>query len=165
MKPASQRTNWISPEEAVQKSIDSMERAEVKNSLHLVCEIQESAPSTPFFVRFLLKESGYYLVPWICKKKVGFLIQINAETGEFEAISFFKNMRKSPVISPKSALRCAKKVFPDESFVEKGLVWTPCRESTTPTSPFYLFESSNLVVFVDMDCRTFRSLTPLGKGS
>lgn len=159
------KETWISPEKAIKNAINSLDRVEIKKPPNSISKMIDGTPSPPFFVRRLLKKSAYFLVPWKYNEKVAFIIQINARNGQFEGITFFNKRRKSLIISSESALDCAKKAYPKESFVNKGLVWKPCRESTTPISPFHLFESENLRVFVGMNCKTYRFLTRLGKGN
>lgn len=164
MKRKNEKVQWISPREAIQNAVVSLDRPEIKNFPNSIRKPIVGKPFTPFFVKYLHNKSAYFLVPWKHNEKVAFIIQINARTGQFAGITFFEKMQRDPIIPEASASNCATAAYPTENFVSKGLVWKPCRESTTPLRPFYLFESENLSIFVDMNCKIFTFLTPLGKG-
>lgn len=156
---------WISPEEAILKAIDSIRKDEIQKPPHSAPKIRNGTPSTPFFVKRIDKEnSAYFLVPWMDEDKVTLIVQINATNGEFQAVSIFEKMKESPIISCDSALKCAKTAYPKASFINRGLVWKPCEESTDPFNPFYLLEFGDSRVYVSMKCTILTSLTPLGKG-
>lgn len=156
---------WISPEEAVQKAIDSLGRDEITHPPHPTPKIGRATPTTPFFVKRLdVENSAYFLVPWMEKNKVALIMQIDARNGEFQGVSIFEKVKESPIISHDLASECARTAYPSASFIDRGLVWKPCEESTDPFNPFYLLEFGDSKVYVTMNCTVLTSLTPLGKG-
>lgn len=126
---------------------------------------QSGRPGTPALVtRLDAPDRDYYLVPWETAAGTVLLVQVNAIGGQLAAATLLPSPRPHLPVSPDDAIQAAQILQGSPAAGPPRLVWQPCRESTSPSRPFYLVPTARGNVFVDMDGAARIALTPLGKG-
>jgi hypothetical protein len=115
--------------------------------------LKETNASQPFLVQRLdCANSVYYLVPMQKEELIPAVIMIDGSSGSYnEAVLRDETRRLFQVDSPEAArkLVAAKNIpIPD---TPPGLVWKPCRESSTPLCPFYMFTHGGDHIYVRTD--------------
>ena len=127
--------------------------------------LQNGQPGRPLLVEQLEKpQSSYYLIPWALVEGVVCVVRVNAFTGAMLGVTTFSKPTPSPFVTSEEAVKRARSRFPERTFGEPRLVWRPCRESTTPTRPFYQIPFDGKVLYVDMEGAVLEKLTSLGLG-
>jgi hypothetical protein len=126
---------------------------------------QEGHPGQPILVERLDNvNAGYYLIPWDTSVGTELVIRIDASTGILLSIAQISEPDVSYFFNIMEALARAKVELPGVEFGIPSCLWMPCSQSTTPMRPFYRFPFDGGALYVDMDGKVHRHLTPLGYG-
>ena len=135
--------------------------------LRLARAIQRGHPGAPYLVERLDRPGrAYFLVPWIEVEGEGavLLVEVDATSGAMLGVTALSAPDPSPLLTSEQALGCAERDLPGYTFTGCQLVWQPCRESTSPSRPFYRIRHEGGAIYVDMAGITYQNLTPLGHG-
>ena len=157
--------NWIDAAVAVDAAKRGLLDFGLDRDPAVALAIQRGHPKTPLLVERLDDPgAAYYLIPWLDAKGVVFIVEVDAVSGTMLGATTFPKPTPSPFLTPKKALECAARGFPQHKFGKPRLVWRPCRESTSPVRPFYQISFGTGVLYVDMNSSVFQKVTPLGRG-
>ena len=156
---------WIDATAAIEAAELGIHNLGLTRDPAVVHTTKSGYPASPFLVERLDKPgNAYYLIPWVVTEGVVFLANVDAVSGVMLGVTTFPRPVSSPLVTPDEAVNLAVQKFPRRAFGKPRLVWQPCRESTSPTRPFYQILSDEGTLYVDMDGSILPELTPLGLG-
>jgi hypothetical protein len=151
--------------EAVEAAKQGLEKLGLQTNARMVSALVDAHPGTPLFVKRLDKDNqGYYLVPWVSQAGVSLVVQVNATTGAIASVIPLPVALPHIAITSEEAGTAVSEKLGRQARGAPQLAWRPCRESSSPFSPFYKIETDEGEVYVGMDAQVHTTLTPFEKG-
>jgi len=175
----------ITPEQATKAASSGMAEHKLAESGPLSSVLKKGSLGDPVVVHRLDRPGQYYyLSPWEQDSGIGGFAEVDARFGNFKGFRAFpspikelligseaRNRLQSEIATRVDGLRIERPQGNGFVVVKPGtygqlpvLVWRPCRESWSPSLPFYMVTTGTHTVYVRIDGKVFTDLATSARG-